>query len=122
MEDADLDDMSEKLIRSCMHNTGQTCYISTRILAPVSRYEEVVDMVTATIATAPQGDPLESATIFGPSANRSDFNSVLEHLEAARQEGAQFVTGGEPAQFDGKLTEGRLFSPPHWRTSPQGCA
>src|SRR5699024_4204974 len=41
MEDADLEDMSAKLIRSCMRNTGQTCYISTRILAPPSRYDEV---------------------------------------------------------------------------------
>src|SRR5690625_563029 len=71
MEDADLDDMSAKLIRSCMRNTGQTCYISTRILAPASRYDEVVDMVTGTIAAASQGDPLDPTTVFGPSANHS---------------------------------------------------
>ncbi|MCU1564200.1 MAG: aldehyde dehydrogenase family protein, partial [Arthrobacter sp.] len=40
LPDADLDAMSEVLIRSTMRNTGQTCYISTRILAPASRYEE----------------------------------------------------------------------------------
>src|SRR4249919_1851696 len=32
MPDADLDAMSKVLIRSSMRNTGQTCYISTRIL------------------------------------------------------------------------------------------
>src|SRR5690625_4054672 len=68
MEDADLNDMSTKLIRLCMRNTGQTCYISTRILAPASRYNEVVDMVTETIAAAPQGDHLDPGTVFGPSA------------------------------------------------------
>src|SRR5690625_977542 len=31
MENADLNEMSARLIRSCMRNTGQTCYISTRI-------------------------------------------------------------------------------------------
>lgn len=111
MGDADLDDMSAKLIRSCMRNTGQTCYISTRILAPASRYDEVVDMVTNTIAAAPQGDPLDPATVFGPSANQSQYKSVLEHLESAKQEGARFSTGGEPAQLHGELADGLFIQP-----------
>jgi len=111
MEDADLDDMSTKLIRLCMRNTGQTCYISTRILAPASRYNEVVDMVTETIAAAPQGDPLDPGTVFGPSANQSQYNSVLEHLESAKQEGARFTTGGGPAQFNGELAKGLFIQP-----------
>src|SRR5690625_3332334 len=111
MEDADLDDMSAKLIRSCMRNTGQTCYISTRVLAPASRYEEVVDMVTETIAAAPQGDPLDPATVFGPSANQSQYESVLEHLESAKQEGARVTTGGEAVQVNGELTNGLFIQP-----------
>src|SRR5690625_1986294 len=86
MEDAVLVDMSTTLIRSCIRSTGQPCYISTRILAPASRYDEVVDMVTETIAAAPQGDPLDPATVFGPSANRSQYKSVLEHLESRSEE------------------------------------
>ncbi|MDN6638910.1 MAG: aldehyde dehydrogenase family protein, partial [Yaniella sp.] len=89
MEDADLNEMSARLIRSCMRNTGQTCYISTRILAPASRYDEIVNMVTETIATAPQGDPLDPATVFGPSANHAQYKSVLAHLDSAKAEGAR---------------------------------
>src|SRR5699024_2075394 len=111
MEDADLDDMSAKLIRSCMRNTGQTCYISTRILAPASRYDEIVDMVTDTIAAAPQGDPLNPATVFGPSANQSQYKSVLEHLDSAKHEGARFTIGGQPAHLDGELAEGLFIQP-----------
>jgi aldehyde dehydrogenase (NAD+) len=55
LPDADLEAMSKVLIRSSMRNTGQTCYISTRILAPASRYEEVVDVVTNTIAARQAG-------------------------------------------------------------------
>jgi len=111
MEDADLDDMAAKLIRSCMRNTGQTCYISTRILAPASRFDEVVDMVAETIAAAPQGDPLDPATVFGPSANRSQYKSVLEHLESAKDEGARFTTGDAPAQLNGGLADGLFIQP-----------
>lgn len=111
MIDADLDDMSAKLIRSCRRNTGQTCYISTRILTPASRYEEVVDMVTETIAAAPQGDPLDPATVFGPSANQSQYNSVLEHLESAEAEGARIATGGTTADTNGELADGLFIQP-----------
>lgn len=112
MEDAALDDMSAGLIRSCMRNTGQTCYISTRILAPASRYEEALHMVTRTIAAAPQGDPLDPASVFGPSANLSQYKSVLEHLESAKEEGARVTTGGGKADFHGELADVCLPSQP----------
>src|SRR5699024_7146552 len=80
-------------------------------LAPASRYEEVVDMVTETIAAAPQGDPLDPTTVFGPSANRSQYNSVLEHLESAKAEGARFTTGGEAVQLNDELAEGLFIQP-----------
>ena len=96
LDDVDLDAFASVFVRSCMRNSGQTCYISTRILAPRSRYEEIVDRIAAVVSTAPQGDPRDPATVFGPVANRSQYESVLEHLASARAEGARFVTGGEP--------------------------
>ena len=97
LPDADLDQMSAVLIRSCMRNTGQTCYISTRILAPTERYDEVVGMVTSTIAAAKTGDPFDDDTVFGPLATRGQYERVLEALDSARDEGARVTTGGRPA-------------------------
>ena len=111
MPDADLGAMSRVLIRSCLRNTGQTCYISTRILAPASRYEEVVEMVAATVAAAPQGDPLDPGTVFGPVATAAQFETVSGYLESARDEGARFVTGGLPAAMDGDLAAGAFITP-----------
>ena len=50
LEDADLDDLSARLIRSCIRNIRQTCYISIRILAPAPRYDGVMGIATDTIA------------------------------------------------------------------------
>jgi aldehyde dehydrogenase (NAD+) len=105
LPDADLDAMSAVLIRSCMRNTGQTCYISTRILAPAERYDEVVDMVTRTIAAGRQGDPLDDTTVFGPVATKAQYDSVLGHLESARQEGARVTTGGRARDGHGYYVE-----------------
>ncbi|MEV4901005.1 aldehyde dehydrogenase family protein [Citricoccus sp. NPDC055426] len=97
LPDADLDAMSSVLIRSCLRNTGQTCYISSRIIAPASRYEEVVRMVAETVSAAPQGDPLDEATVFGPVAHRAQYETVMEFVDSAHAEGARAVTGGAAA-------------------------
>ncbi|NMM85685.1 aldehyde dehydrogenase [Rhodococcus sp. SRB_17] len=95
LPDADLDQMSSVLIRSCMRNTGQTCYIATRILAPKQRYDEVLDMVTATISSAKQGDPFAHDTVFGPSATQAQYKTVQKYLRSGVAEGARATTGGK---------------------------
>ncbi|MEV6235023.1 aldehyde dehydrogenase family protein [Saccharopolyspora shandongensis] len=100
LPDADLAAMSKVLIRSCLRNTGQTCYISTRILAPAERYDEVVDLVARTISAAKQGDPFDEDTVFGPVATKTQYETVLGFLESARAEGARIVTGGDAADVD----------------------
>lgn len=100
LADADLEALSRVLIRSCLRNTGQTCYISTRILAPATRYDDVVAAVTATVAAAPQGDPLDDDTVFGPSATAEQYRKVLAYIDGARAEGARVTTGGGRADVD----------------------
>ncbi|MFD1210855.1 aldehyde dehydrogenase family protein [Arthrobacter sp. GCM10027362] len=101
LPDVDLEAMSQVLIRSCMRNTGQTCYISTRILAPAARYGELVDMVTATIAAAPQGDPMDPATVFGPAATAAQRDTVRGYIRSGLEEGARATTGGDvPSGFE----------------------
>lgn len=105
LPDADLDAMRRVLIRSSMRNTGQTCYIATRILAPAQRYDEVVDMITNTVAQARQGDPMDSETVFGPVAGATQAQRVMEFLESARAEGARVTTGGNAVDGDGYFIE-----------------
>ena len=94
LPDADLDAMSSVLVRSCLRNSGQTCYISTRILAPAERYDEVVDMVVRTIEASPLGDPNDQATVFGPVASAAQFDIVNGFIASAREEGATVASGG----------------------------
>ena len=101
LPDVDLTEMAKVLIRSCMRNTRQTCYISTRVLAPRERYDELVDMVTATISAAPQGDPMDPATVFGPSATAAQRDTVRGYIRSGIAEGARATTGGDVASgFD----------------------
>lgn len=94
LEDADLAQIEPILIRTCLRNTGQTCYNSTRILAPRSRYDEVVDMVAGTVGSTKQGDPFDPATVFGPSASKKQFQTVTDYIRIGQEEGARVATGG----------------------------
>jgi aldehyde dehydrogenase (NAD+) len=101
LPDADVDAMAAGLIRSSMRNTGQTCYISTRMIVTPERYDAVVEMASATIGAAVQGDPLDPATVFGPVATASQRDRVTEYIRSGLAEGARPVTGGAlPPPFE----------------------
>ena len=110
LPDADLDELSRVLIRSCLRNTGQTCYIATRILAPSSRYAEVVEMVTRTVARARQGDPFDPDTVFGPMATRAQYEIVSSYLASCHAEGARATTGGRVREGRGWYVEPTVFA------------
>jgi aldehyde dehydrogenase (NAD+) len=94
LEDADLDFFGASVTRTSLRNTGQTCYNATRILAPHSRYDDVVDAVASAVAHTVQGDPFDTNTVFGPSASKKQFQTVTSYIGIGQDEGARVATGG----------------------------
>ena len=111
LEDADLDALARVLIRTTLRNTGQTCYNSTRLLAPKAIYRRVVDLASAVIGEARQGDPLDPLTVFGPVVSARQRDSIEEYIAIGRTEGARVaVGGGRPAGLDrGFFVEPTVF-------------
>jgi acyl-CoA reductase-like NAD-dependent aldehyde dehydrogenase len=94
LEDADLNYFNSMINKTCLRNTGQTCYNSTRILAPESRYDEVVEAVASAVRDAKQGDPFDPTTVYGPSASKKQFGTVNDYIRIGQEEGASVATGG----------------------------
>jgi aldehyde dehydrogenase (NAD+) len=94
LEDADLDHFAANLLRVSLPNNGQTCHAGTRILAPRSRYDEVVESVTETVRALVVGDPLDRETQVGPLVNRAQQERVLGYIEHGRASGARLTVGG----------------------------
>jgi aldehyde dehydrogenase (NAD+) len=94
MEDADLDSTMEGLKAVSFLNNGQTCFLNSRILAPRSRYDEIVDAVVALADGLLVGDPLSPATDIGPLVSERQRDRVLNYLDLGRAEGARVVAGG----------------------------
>jgi aldehyde dehydrogenase (NAD+) len=94
LDDADLDATVRGLRSASFVNNGQTCHLSSRILAPRSRYDDVVDAVAALADGLQVGDPLEKATDIGPLVSARQRERVLNYIEVGRSEGAKLVAGG----------------------------
>jgi betaine-aldehyde dehydrogenase len=112
LEDADLDVHTAALVDSGMLNNGQACGAQTRILAPVSRYDEVVDALASVVGDFVVGNSLDPATDIGPMVTARQRDKVLGYLDSGKQQGARAVVGGSaPAGLDdGWFVEPTVFA------------
>lgn len=96
LDDADLDleKIGQDLFVATLVNNGQTCFLGTRVLAPSSRYEEVVDAFAAFADSMAVGDSLDPATQIGPMATARHLERVQGYIDAGRSEGARVAAGG----------------------------
>jgi aldehyde dehydrogenase (NAD+) len=94
LDDADLDATMEGLKSVSLINNGQTCYLGSRILAPRSRYGEVVDALAHLVGGLAVGDPLDMATDIGPVVSARQRERVLGYIEDGKRSGAKLIAGG----------------------------
>ncbi|MFD7445884.1 aldehyde dehydrogenase [Streptomyces sp. NPDC059909] len=94
LDDADLESNAEALFIASLLNNGQTCFASTRILAPRSRYAEVVEFYKTLAEGSVVGDALDPATHIGPMVSSSHRDKVVSYIERGIADGATLVTGG----------------------------
>ncbi|MDN5914448.1 MAG: aldehyde dehydrogenase [Pseudonocardia sp.] len=112
LDDADLGSNLESLFGATLLNNGQTCYLGTRILAPASRYAEVVDTLTGFAKSLTVGDALDDNTQIGPMASSRQRDRVEGYIAKGNGEGARMTTGGgRPAGLDkGWFVEPTVFA------------
>ena len=112
LDDADLAATVDGLLPYSMMNNGQACVAQTRILAPRSRYDEVVDAVTAAVAAMKVGDPTDYDVAVGPLVAERQRDRVEGYLQIGRDEGARVtVGGGRPAGLErGWFVEPTVFA------------
>ena len=94
LDDADLDATIRGLRSASFVNNGQTCHLSSRILAPRSRYDEVVEAMAALAESLVVGDPLDRSTEIGPLVSERQRERVLDYIEIGKAGGAKLVAGG----------------------------
>ena len=94
LEDADLDSTLPMLLFAGLMNSGQACVAQTRILAPRSRYEEIVEKIGAAVAATPVGLPDDPGAVIGALITEKQRERVEGYIKKGVEEGARLVTGG----------------------------
>lgn len=95
LDDADL---KKAVARGMMHmanNTGQSCNAPSRMLAPRSKYDEVVAIAAETAnAIKVQAPASAEQGAIGPLANANQFQKVQGLIQKGIDEGAKVAAGG----------------------------
>ncbi|MGW0812838.1 aldehyde dehydrogenase [Streptomyces viridiviolaceus] len=90
-------------------NNGESCIAQTRILAPRSRYEEVVAELKELVESLKVGDPGDPDTFIGPMIRPDQQERVRNYIRLGIEEGARLVTGGP--QIPEGLEKGNYVTP-----------
>ncbi len=94
LEDADPDVVLGGLSMGCFFNSGQVCAALSRVLAPRSRYEEIVSVMDKAAAGWVVGDPFDPATTMGPLVSERQRAQVESYIKLGVEAGARLVRGG----------------------------
>jgi aldehyde dehydrogenase (NAD+) len=109
----------------CSH-AGQGCAITSRLLVPRSRHDEIVERVAAHLSNVKVGNPAEPGTTMGPLISEAQRDKVDSIVERAVGAGAKLVQGGHridgPGFFyaptlltmvdpDSEIAQDELFGP-----------
>ncbi|MET9024891.1 aldehyde dehydrogenase [Nocardia sp. NPDC004168] len=97
---------------SGLMNSGQGCVAQTRILAPRSRYDEILDALVEHVKTMKVGDPNDPSVQLGPLISERQRDRVEGYIAKGKAEGARLVLGGgRPEGLDrGWFVEPTIFA------------
>ena len=111
LDDAKMEDVITGMMFAGFGNNGQTCALSTRVLAPASRYNEVVDAFAAMAKGLKVGNSLDKATQIGPLASQEHRARVEGYIAKGKTEARLVAGGGRPkGAGDGWFVEPTIFA------------
>ncbi|BBX64627.1 aldehyde dehydrogenase [Mycobacterium saskatchewanense] len=115
LDDVDLAAAVPMLVFSGIMNTGQACVAQTRILAPRSRYDEIVDAVGGFVQALPVGLPSDPGAQIGSLISEKQRARVEGYIAKGIEEGARLVCGGgRPEGLDsGYFVQPTVFADVH---------
>jgi len=101
-DDVDLSTAAADLTAAITFHAGQVCCDATRWLVHRPVYDRFVDEVVRRMKAVRIGYQLDQSTEMGPVVNEKQRRRVLDYLTRGRQEGAQAVLEGGPADVPGR--------------------
>ena len=95
LDDDSFDKSITNGVNHVMSNTGQSCNAPTRMLVPLSRHKEALDIARNSVQNIKVGKPDDVSTDLGPLVSITQYNKVQNLIGKGIEEGAQLVSGGK---------------------------
>ena len=109
-DDEFLDKALEGFALFCF-NKGEVCTCPSRALIQESIFDQFMEKAVARVKKIKVDNPLDSATMMGPQVSKDQMDKILEYMRIGKEEGAECVTGGNPAKVAGDLAKGYFLEP-----------
>ncbi len=109
--DAPRKNLIDTLMRSAFQNSGQICLCGSRILIEKSIYAEIRDAFVARAKQLRVGDPTDAKTQMGSMISKAHFDKVISHIELAKAEGGELLSGGHAIAPVGRCEQGWFIAP-----------
>ncbi len=95
LPDADVEKVAEQLFWSSFSNAGQICVAAKRIYIHEDIYDDLSKAIAEYAKGVVVGDGSQQGTGVGPIQNKKQFDRVCELIQDAKDQGYQFLTGGD---------------------------
>jgi aldehyde dehydrogenase len=92
-------------------NQGEVCTCPSRALIQENVYDRFMDRAMQRVKAIKQGNPMDSSTMLGAQASSEQMEKILSYMDIGKQEGAEVLTGGKQATFEGDLKGGYYIEP-----------
>ncbi|MBA4284583.1 MAG: aldehyde dehydrogenase [Xanthomonadaceae bacterium] len=111
LDDVKIEHLLPGLHFASFGNNGQICALSSRILAPASRYDEIVDAIAGLAKGLKVGSSLDKDTQIGPLASQEHRARVEGYIAKGKVEARLVAGGGRPKGVgDGWFVEPTVFA------------
>lgn len=112
LPDANVSEIAEPLFWAAFTNSGQVCVATKRLYVHETLYDEVVSAFRAIAGRTSLGDGAQQGSQIGPVQNRAQFERVSDLIRDSREQGHEFLLGGEPAEAPGYFVPVTLIGNP----------
>ena len=92
-------------------NQGEVCTCPSRALVQESIYGDFIERVLERAKNIKQGNPFDTDTMVGAQASREQFDKIMSYMDVARQDGAEFLIGGNKATVGSDIAGGYYVEP-----------
>lgn len=101
LPDVDVEKVVEELFWAAFRNNGQICIATKRMYVHKDIYEPLKAALAAYAKTVKIGDGAEQGTQIGPINNKPQYDRVLDLIRDAKEQGYDFLIGGDAADVPG---------------------